>query len=280
MNIGITGATGFVGRRLTQRLQSEAHTVRAISLRTPPVPSDLARCDAIVHLAGEPVAQRWTKSAKQKILDSREKGTRLLVEAMRQSPPGVLVSASAVGYYGSRGDDVLTERASPGSDFLADVCIAWEREALEAAKLGVRVATLRIGMVLGAGGGALAKMLTPFRLGLGGRIGTGRQWMAWIHLKDLCNLILFALSERGVSGALNAVSPNPVTNADFTHALARALHRPAVLPVPPAALKLFFGEMSGVLLASQRAVPEAPLSAGFAFQHADIGEALGDVLSV
>jgi len=280
MNIGITGATGFVGRRLTQRLQSEAHAVRAISLRTPPVPSDLAGCDAIVHLAGEPVAQRWTRTAKQKILDSREKGTRLLVEAMRQSPPGVLVSASAVGYYGSRGDEVLTERSSPGNDFLADVCIAWEREALEAEKLGVRVATLRIGMVLGAGGGALAKMLTPFRLGLGGRIGSGRQWMAWIHLKDLCNLILFALSERGVSGALNAVSPNPVTNADFTHALARALHKPAVLPVPPAALKLLFGEMSGVLLASQRVVPEATLRAGFAFQHADIGEALGDVLSV
>jgi uncharacterized protein (TIGR01777 family) len=233
-----------------------------------------------VHLAGEPVAQRWTRTAKQKILDSREKGTRLLVEAMRQSPPGVLVSASAVGYYGSRGDEVLTERSSPGNDFLADVCIAWEREALEAEKLGVRVATLRIGMVLGAGGGALAKMLTPFRLGLGGRIGSGRQWMAWIHLKDLCNLILFALSERGVSGALNAASPNPVTNADFTHALARALHRPAVLPVPSAALKLLFGEMSGVLLASQRVVPEATLRAGFAFQHADIGEALGDVLSV
>ena len=280
MNIGITGATGFVGRRLTQRLQSEAHAVRAISLRTPPVPSDLAGCDAIVHLAGEPVAQRWTRTAKQKILDSREKGTRLLVEAMRQSPPGVLVSASAVGYYGSRGDEVLTERSSPGNDFLADVCIAWEREALAAEKLGVRVATLRIGMVLGAAGGALAKMLTPFRLGLGGRIGSGRQWMAWIHLKDLCNLILFALSERGVSGALNAASPNPVTNADFTHALARALHRPAVLPVPSAALKLLFGEMSGVLLASQRVVPEATLRAGFAFQHADIGEALGDVLSV
>jgi uncharacterized protein (TIGR01777 family) len=254
--------------------------VRAISLRTPPASNDLGGCDAIVHLAGEPVAQRWTKSARQRILDSREKGTRSLVEAMRQSPPSVLVGASAVGYYGSRGNDVLTERASPGSDFLANVCIAWEREALEAEKLGVRVARLRIGMVLGAGGGALAKMLTPFRLGVGGRIGNGRQWMAWIHIDDLCRLISFALPEHGVFGALNAVSPNPVVNADFTHALARALHRPAAFPVPTAALKVLFGEMSAVLLASQRAVPEAALKAGFTYQHPDVGEALADVLSV
>jgi uncharacterized protein (TIGR01777 family) len=279
MNIGITGATGFIGSHLIRRLQSEGHTTRAISLRTPPGPSGLIGCDAVVHLAGEPVAQRWTTPAKQRIFESRERGTRALVEAMRPDPPIVMVSASAVGYYGSRAGEVLTEQAEPGNDFLAGVCVAWERKATEAEKLGVRVAIPRIGMVLGVGGGALAQMLTPFRLGVGGRIGSGKQWMAWIHIDDLCGLISFALRDRSVKGPLNAVSPNPVTNAEFTKALAGALHRPAVFPIPAFALKLLFGEMSEVLLASQRAIPEAPLAAGFRFQHEDIGEALKHVLT-
>jgi uncharacterized protein (TIGR01777 family) len=280
MNIGITGATGFIGRRLTQRLQEQSHSIRAISVRTPPQPHELDHCDAVIHLAGEPVDQRWTAAAKQRIVESRVNSTRALIEAMRSQPPKVLINASAVGYYGSRGDEVLTEDTSPGSDFLSSVCVAWEREAVEGEKLGVRVVRLRIGIALGAAGGALARMLPPFRLGLGGRIGSGRQWMSWVHIDDLCNLAEFALREEGVKGAINATSPNPVTNAEFTRALSRTLHRPAVLPIQPAALKLLFGEMSEVLLlASQRVIPQAAVRAGFAFQHADIREALRNVLA-
>ena len=278
MNIGLTGASGFIGRHLTRRLQAEGHNIRPISLRTPPRLQDLAGCEAVIHLAGEPVAQRWTNSAKRRILESREAGTRSLIEAMRQQPPRVLVSASGVGYYGSRGDDLLTEHASAGNDFLAEVCVAWEREAREAEKLGVRVAPLRIGMVLGPGGGALARMLLPFRLGVGGRIGSGRQWMAWIHIEDLCSLIQFVLRENGVRSVLNATSPNPVRNSEFTAALAEAVGRPAVFPLPVLGLKMMFGEMSEVLLASQRAVPEAALTAGFAFKHERIDSALQAVI--
>jgi len=202
----------------------------------------------------------------------------MLVDAIRAQPPQVLVSASGVGYYGSRGNDVLTEREPPGADFLAHVCVAWEREAREAQKLGVRVVTLRIGVVLGAGGGALQRMLTPFRLGVGGRIGSGHQWMSWIHIDDLCRLIGFILREGGVRGAVNATSPNPITNAGFTRALAGAVHRPAVFPMPPIALKLLFGEMSQVLLGSQRAVPETALRVGFEFHYQEAGAALANIL--
>jgi hypothetical protein len=239
----------------------------------------LAGCDAVIHLAGEPVAQRWTGAARRKILESREEGTRRLVASLRNHPPNVLVSASAVGYYGSCGDEILTEQAPPASDFLGQVAVAWEREALEAEKLGVRVVRLRIGMVLGAGGGALARMLLPFRLGVGGRIGNGRQWMSWIHIDDLCDLIAFVLPESTLRGALNATSPNPVTNAEFTQALARAVHRPALLPVPAFALKLLFGEMAEVILASQRVIPQAALRAGFEFRYPDIASALLQILS-
>jgi uncharacterized protein (TIGR01777 family) len=274
MNVGITGASGFVGRRLIERLGKQGHTSKAISLRTAPRPEDLADCDAVVHLAGEPVAQRWTTAARRRIRDSREEGTRTLVAAMRSHPPNVLVSASAVGYYGSRGDEILTEQSPAASDFLGQVVEAWEREALEAEKLGTRVVRLRIGVVLGAGGGALAKMITPFRLGVGGRLGNGRQWMSWIHLDDLCDLILFVLRESTLRGVLNATSPHPATNAEFTQALAHAIHRPAVLPVPAFALKLVMGEMAEVLLASQRAIPQGALRAGFEFRYPDLAGAL------
>jgi hypothetical protein len=279
MTVAVTGASGLVGRRLTKLLQDRGHTVRSISLRSAVRPEDLAGCDAVVNLAGEPVAQRWTAAARQRIRESRVEGTRALVSAMQAHPPNVLVSASAVGYYGSRGDEILTEQASPGADFLGQVTTAWEHEALEAEKLGVRVIRLRIGVVLSADGGALAKMLTPFRLGLGGRIGSGKQWMSWIHRDDLCELILVALRESTLRGVLNATSPHPVTNAAFTRALGRALHRPAILPVPALALKLMFGEMSQVLLASQRVVPGAALRAGFEFQYPDVAAALVQVLS-
>jgi uncharacterized protein (TIGR01777 family) len=274
MNVGITGAFGFVGRRLTERLKKQGHTTKAISLRTAPKSEDLAGCDAVVHLAGEPVAQRWTPAVRRRIQESREEGTRALVASMREHPPNVLVSASAVGYYGSRGDEILTEQSPAASDFLAQVAQAWEREALEAEKLGARVVRLRIGIVLGAGGGALARMLVPFRLGVGGRLGNGRQWIPWIHIDDLCDLILFVLRESTLRGVLNATSPHPATNAEFTQALAHAVHRPAVLPVPAFALKLMFGEMGEALLSSQRVLPQAALRAGFEFRYPDLAGAL------
>ena len=279
MNIAVTGASGFIGRGVTEFLQSRGHSVRSVSLRSAASPQQFAGCDAVVHLAGEPVAQRWTASACRRILESRVAGTRALIAALREHPPNVLVSASAAGYYGSCGDRILAEQSPPGSDFLARVCVAWEREAQEAERLGTRVVRLRIGAVMGRSGGALQKMLLPFRLGLGGRLGSGRQWMSWIHLEDLCSLILFALRESTLRGALNATSPHPVTNRDFTRALARALDKPALLPVPAIALKLLFGGMSGILLDSQRAIPEAATLAGFEFQYPEIGAALIQILS-
>ncbi|HEY4359657.1 MAG TPA: TIGR01777 family oxidoreductase [Bryobacteraceae bacterium] len=281
MNVAVTGASGFLGRRLTRLLENRGHTVRAVSLREKTVPAEaLAGCDGVVHLAGEPIAQRWTGPARQRIVESRVEGTRRLVEAMRVHRPNVLVSASAVGYYGSRGDEVLTEQSSPGSDFLAQTCVAWEREAMEGEKLGARLVRLRFGVVLGSGGGALEKMITPFRLGVGGRLGDGRQWMSWIHVDDLCELILFSLKESTLRGVLNATSPHPVTNAEFTKALGRALHRPAVIPVPGFVLKMVLGEMSTVLLGGQRVIPEGAVKAGFEFRYPDVAAALVDILAV
>jgi uncharacterized protein (TIGR01777 family) len=279
MNIAVTGASGFIGRRAMEFLQSRSHSTRPISLRSAPSRGQLAGCEAVIHLAGEPVAQRWSAAAKKRILDSRVEGTRALIAAMREHPPNVLVSASGIGYYGSCGDQILMEQSPQGSDFLGEVAAAWEHEAQEAEKLGVRVVRLRIGTVMGAGGGALGKMLLPFRLGLGGRLGAGTQWMSWIHIEDLCAMILFALRESTLRGVLNATSPNPVTNAEFTRALARAAHRPAVIPVPAFALRLMVGEMSEVLLGSQRAVPDAALRAGFEFRYPEIGAALIQILS-
>jgi uncharacterized protein (TIGR01777 family) len=270
MNVAITGASGFIGRAVAEHLRSAGHTVRAVSLRTTLSPDSLAGSNAVIHLAGEPVAQRWTASARDKIVRSRVEGTRALVAAMRAQPPQVLVSASAVGYYGSRGDEVLTESAPPAEDFLGRVAASWEEEAKAAEPLGVRVARLRIGLVLGRNGGALARMLLPFRLGLGGRLGSGHQWMSWIHIGDLIALIAFLLKESTVRGVFNATSPFPATNREFTRALAEAVHRPAIFPVPALALRLLFGEMSQVLLASQRAFPDAAQRAGFVFEHPDI----------
>ncbi len=279
LTVGITGASGFVGRALITELQRLGHQVRPISLRGELAPDALAGCTAIVHLAGEPVAQRWTPEARAKIERSRTEGTRALVNAMRQHRPQVLVSASAVGYYGNRGDKVLTESEPAASDFLGRVAKQWEEEALKAEDLGVRVARIRIGMVLGRNGGALEKMLLPFKLGLGGPIGGGQQWMSWIHIDDLVALIVYLLIESTVRGVFNAVSPHPVTNAEFTKALGEAVHRPAFMPVPAFAVKLLFGEMSEVVLNSQRAVPEAAIRAGFTFQYPEIYGALAHVVS-
>ena len=277
MIIAVTGASGFIGRRLTQRLRAEGHTVREISLRRGPPTVPI--CHAAVHLAGEPVAQRWTRPVRNRILKSRVEGTKSLVKALTEHPPQVLISASAIGYYGARGDEILTEASKPSADFLAQVVIAWEREARFAEQLGVRVVPLRFGMVLGRGGGALKKMLLPFGLGLGGRLGSGKQWMSWIHLDDLIALIGFAIESAQCKGAMNAVAPHPVTNAEFTHDLARALHRPAVFPVPEFALKLLYGEMSQVILGSQRVTPNAALQAGFEFRFPELGPALRQIVA-
>jgi uncharacterized protein len=246
-------------------------------LRGTLAPEALAGVNAVINLAGEPVAQRWTASARDKILRSRVEGTQALVAAMRAQPPQVLISASAVGYYGSRGDEILIESAPPAQDFLGQVAIAWEGAAQAAEPLGVRVARIRIGVVLGKGGGALSKMILPFRLGVGGQLGSGKQWLSWIHIDDLMELIAFLMKESTVRGVFNATSPFPVTNREFTQALAEAVHRPAIIPVPAFALRLALGEMAEVVLASQRAIPDAAQRAGFVFEHPDIFAALAQV---
>jgi uncharacterized protein (TIGR01777 family) len=249
------------------------------STRGEPPAESLQDVDAVVHLAGEPVAQRWTAHARQAIRESRVTGTRNLVQALAKLPkkPEVLVCASAVGYYGDRGDEILNESSSPGGDYLAQLCVDWEKEAQSAEAAGIRVVRVRTGLVLDARGGALPRMLPPFRIGLGGKLGSGQHWMSWIHLEDLAALFQFALANP-VSGPLNGVAPNPVINAGFTRALAAAVHRPAIFPVPAFALRLLFGEMSQILLASQRALPQAAERAGFRFRYPELAPALADVL--
>ena len=301
MKITISGASGFIGRRLLKVLSGAGHSLWVLSrhagtnlppgvrisvwdpVKGQPPGESLREADAVVHLAGAPVGQRWTAEAKRRIRESRVAGTRNLVEALARLPrrPETLICASAIGYYGSRGDEVLTESSAPGSGYLAEVCVAWEKEAQAAEALGMRVARVRTGIVLDARGGALKRMLPPFRMGVGGRLGDGRQWMSWIHLEDLAALFRFAV-ENPVGGALNAVAPHPVTNAEFTRALAQALRRPAMFPVPAFALKALLGEMASVLLASQRveprAEPRAAEAAGFQFRFPQLGPALADLL--
>ncbi len=289
MRITLTGATGFIGKRLVAALLDRGDDLTILT-RTPKagnnpryVAWDAAKsleADAVIHLAGESVAQRWTAEVKQRIRASRIETTRALVAALERAPrkPQVLISASAIGIYGSRGDELLTETSKPGSGFLEDVCIEWERESQRAADLGIRVVNPRIGIVLGAGGGALERMLTPFKMGVGGRLGSGEQWMSWIHIADVVGLILFVLDHADLRGPMNATAPNPVRNADFTAELAAALHRPAVLTTPAFALKLAFGEMAAVILASQRVLPRVALDAGYQFQFQDLRPALEDIL--
>jgi len=297
VKITISGASGLIGRRLLKVLAKDGHALTALSRHAgtnlPPgvrlavwdpvkgePPADaLCEADAVIHLAGSPVAQRWSASAKQDIRESRVAGTRNLVQALSklQRKPGVLICASAIGYYGSRGDEVLAESAAPGSDYLSEVCVAWEKEAQAAEALGMRVVRIRTGIVLDARGGALPRMLPPFRMGAGGKLGSGRHWMSWIHLDDLAALFQFVLANP-VSGACNGVAPNPVTNADFTRALAAAVHRPAIFPVPAFGLRVLFGDMSDILLASQRVAPQAAQSAGFTFRFPELPAALAAVL--
>lgn len=300
MRVTVTGATGLIGTRLVRTLVDRGDEVTVLS-RSPeragaslgveavawdpvgePAPANvLAGRDGVVHLAGEPVAQRWSDSAKERIRESRSAGTANLVAGLHAAEPrpAVLVSASAVGYYGSHGDEEVDESTPPGTDFLAEVCVAWERAAQEAERLGMRVVRIRTGVVLDPDGGALAKMLPPFRAGIGGPVGGGGQYMPWIHVDDLVGIYLAALDGPGWSGPVNASAPEPATNRDFSRALGRALHRPAVAPVPRLAMKLLYGDMEQIVTTGQRAVPRAALANGYSYRHPDVDEALRAALS-
>jgi uncharacterized protein (TIGR01777 family) len=237
----------------------------------------LAEVDAVINLAGESIAaKRWSAAQKRRIRDSRVETTKHLVDAMAASSrrPTVLINASAIGYYGDRVDERLLETSPPGTGFLADVCQSWEAEAKRAEALGLRVVRLRIGMVLAAGGGALAKMLPPFLLGLGGPLGHGRQWLSWVHRDDVCGLIQWALTSAQISGAVNATAPEPVTMRELARTLGRLLHRPSWAPVPAGVLRIMLGEMADLLLASQRVIPQVALSGGYTFRYPAISEAL------
>lgn len=301
MRIVIAGGTGFLGSPLAEVYAEEGHDVRVLSRGVPPgearhdpgtgVPgitrvgwnpdseaapwaSVVDGANAVINLAGEGIGdRRWTPQRKARIRDSRLHATRRLVASIRaaHTPPPVFVSASAVGYYGPSGDDVKSEAAPPGEDFLADVCKEWEAAAQPAAGASTRVVLVRTGIVLERSGGALAKLLTPFRFGVGGRMGSGRQYMSWIHRIDWVELVRWAVESPTVSGALNATAPAPVTNREFARALGRALHRPSLLPAPGFALKIVLGEMAGPLvLTGQRVVPARAAAAGFHFRYPEI----------
>ncbi|MHB8809827.1 MAG: TIGR01777 family oxidoreductase [Desulfobulbaceae bacterium] len=298
MHCLVTGGTGFVGRHLVRRLERPVVAGRSVDKikrllgnvapcrwdsQTPLDKNVLDGVDAVFHLAGESVFNgRWNAARKQQIMDSRLLGTRSLVASLASldRAPKVLVCASAIGYYGPRGDETLTEASAPGTDFLARVCRAWEEEARQAEQLGIRVVSVRIGVVLGSDGGALPQMLLPFRLGLGGRIGSGRQYMSWIHIDDLVGILLHAADASDVRGPVNATAPQAVTNREFTATLAEVLHRPAFLTVPAPVLKITLGEFAEVLLGSQRVAPKKILQAGFAFSHPELKGTLHDVLGV
>jgi uncharacterized protein (TIGR01777 family) len=299
----VTGATGTIGRAVCGALVARGDEVVALSRNPararaslpelaevqawpeptsgPPAASALAGADGVIHLLGEPVAQRWTEEAKRRIRDSRVLSTRMLVEGLRDlapdARPGVLVSQSATGFYGPSDDRELDEDAPAGGDFLARVVVDWETEAARAGEL-VRVAITRTGVVLSSSGGALQQMLPPFKLGVGGPVAGGRQYVPWIHIDDVVAGLIFCLDHDEVEGALNLTAPRPVTNAELSRALGRTLHRPAILPVPALALRLLYGEMAQIVTTGQRVVPARLGRSGFEFRHSDLDGALRDVL--
>lgn len=295
MRVAVTGSTGFIGRPLVAELEGAGHTVVRL-VRKPPAagearwdpetgaidPDAFRGADAVVHLAGEPIAaHRWTDAHKARVRASRREGTLAVAEALAKlgtDGPKVLVSASAIGYYGDRGDETLDEASSRGTGFLADVCAEWEAATTPAAEAGLRVVNVRSGIVLDPSGGALAKMLLPFRLFVGGRLGSGRQWFSWIARSDEVRAIIHCLTTDELAGPVNLVAPTAVTNAELTTALATVLHRPAVLPVPKVALRAVLGEMAGDLLASARVIPRRLLDTGFEFEHPLIEPALQSLL--
>lgn len=300
MRILITGATGLIGQPLCRRLSNEGHGIVVLSRqpeRAAVVPGAKAfrwepeagappreaweGVEALIHLAGEPVAAgRWTSERKRSIRESRVTGTRNLVAGieMLSDRPKVLISSSAVGLYGDRGDEVLAETAAPGEGFLADVSRDWESEAVRARNLGLRVALVRVGVVLSSAGGALEKMLAPFKLGLGGRLGDGRQWFPWIHLDDIVGILHHALMSPAIDTSINGVAPGIVTNEGFTRELAAALHRPVFFPVPEFALRIAMGEMAEMALASLRVVPQVAEETGYRFRYPQLREALAEIL--
>jgi uncharacterized protein (TIGR01777 family) len=279
MKVLVLGASGFVGRHLAAALRERGDEVTSISLRDPQAAANAAAAsDAVINLAGEPIAQRWSAVVKRRIEESRVDLPRRFLDALsqRERRTKIYVSASAIGYYGTSETETFVEESTAGNDFLARVCIAWEREAQRASDLGMRVALVRTGVVLSADGGALAKMLPPFRLGMGGRVGSGRQWLSWIHVKDLVGNYLMALDRA--DGPVNASAPNPVTNGDFTETLASALQRRAILPAPTVALRMMLGEGATVLLAGQRVLPRRTQELGYRFEFPDLKGALADLL--
>lgn len=298
MVITLSGATGLLGRELMARLLEGGHQIRLLSrkaqtglpagvdlflwdaARQEPPQEALRDAEAVVHLSGEPVAQRWTTEVKARLVSSRLDSTRLLVQgiSMLRERPRILLSASATGIYGDRGDEVLTEESAPGGDFLAKLSMDWEGQANLARSLGLRVQTLRTGIVLARQGGALEKMLPPFRFGVGGKLGSGEQWMSWIHVEDWVGIVVELLRQEMPSGAVNLVAPGAVRNAEFTEKLGRVLRRPALFTVPAIALRVLYGEMATVLLGSQRVEPRVMGGAGYEFRYPQLQPALRNLL--
>lgn len=281
MRVAVLGATGFIGRHLVSALQSRGDEAVAVSLRDPGVAAAVSsECDAIVNLAGEPVAQRWTDESKRLIRSSRVDAPRAFLAELRASEtrPNAYVSASAIGYYGTSETATFTESSPPGSDFLARVCVEWEAVAQSAADLGMRVAILRTGLALGSDGGALERILPPFKMGAGGRVAGGRQWYSWIHVDDVVALYLHALD--GASGIYNATAPEPVTNSEFTKQLAKAVRKPAFLPAPMLAIKALLGEGASVVAEGQRVLPQRALAEGFEFRYPALAPALDSIVNL
>ncbi len=296
----VTGATGLIGQQLVEALRADGAEVSVLTrdpararqklgdvealawdLMSEPAPlAALEGRDAVIHLAGEPVAQRWSSEAKRAIEASRVTGTRNLLDGVRgaEERPRVLISSSAIGYYGPRGAEPLDEEAPPGTDFLAEICVEWENEARRAEELGLRTVQVRTGIVLDSSGGALAKMLPPFRLGIGGPVAGGRQYMSWIHTADVVGMMLAAIADERFSGAINATAPEPVTNSEFSRVLGKVLHRPAFAPVPAFALRVLYGEMAEMVTTGARVVPAKPLVLGYEFEHAQLEQALRSAL--
>lgn len=297
----ITGATGFIGKRVCDTLQTKDYVVSAVSRdperakeklqsveeiyawqpETEQLPSDaISEGQAVIHLAGEPIAGRWNAKKKQRIRDSRVLSTQNLVSSLTssESKPDVLVCASAIGLYGATGEDSLTEESSAGTDFLAEVCQEWEAEGQKASELGIRVVHVRIGLVLGLGGGLLEQVLPPFKIGAGGKLGSGKQWMSWIHIDDVVGIIMHSLENEEIQGALNATAPNPVRNIEFTQTLGSVLRKPAIFPVPAFGLRLLMGEFAEFVVLSQNVLPEKTEASGYEFQYSTLETALSDLL--
>ena len=297
MKILISGSHGLVGTALIKSLETDGHEIFRLVRHYPNTENEiewspdrysiqLARIegfDAVVNLAGESIAEgRWTDEKKRRIRESRVKGTKLLGDALANltKPPKTFICASAIGYYGNRGDETLTESSAPGDDFLAEVCVEWEKATALATEKGIRVVNARFGVILDAHGGALAKMLPPFRMGIGGKIGSGKQWMSWIALDDVVGALKFALANETLRGPVNFVAPKPVTNAEFTKTLGKVLSRPTLFPIPTFGVRLLFGEMAdALLLSSQRVEPKRLKETAYQFQFSHLNEALREVLN-